>query len=828
MKKLTLLFTLIYGFVSYSLFGVMSHYISPKKDTRQLIIHFTKDPRDGEEHKKWNNIIHEAKEQLNEVLLKKKYKYFIQRIWQVIKEWYYLFVFRERSSKYSHKRNEVFFTRLDHDFGNFTLYIPDGISENIVIQHLREILDQQEGVTFHIDKNIAVHIAQNLNIGLEGIALTLQELEAVKRAQRKIATKKDSSVLKLVEKRTKSSSEIKNQAFWHHRIPTVGLRLISPFYPPPYPFIPHMFSLWQLAPKKGNGVNVAVIDTGVSAASFLEKDENEYRKNQDLTLPPNTLHKNLNIVSHNGLDPIEQLVNVVYPYIEPQLFNEIEISQEVIDWVYDYLQNNKSVDKIISYLKTKEKKTLFDVKGKLSQQGKQALENITTGPYGIEKSQLQIVTMKEPFKTQVIQQLLPLAPISDQKVTYISGHGSHTLGLVAGLYQGKKNSPDDDIGICGLAPEANVVMIKAFKDDGTSDKSTLIAALKKAILYNVDVVNLSLKIADNMDVTASLSKLLERMIGLVPYVVAASGNGGDPQLKNYAGKVEAYPAKFGSVAFDVGSFGFKGMKCSINPFSQYEKNIGPKVVAPGFNIISSALIPGQKEDSMYVFMDGTSMAAPLMTGFVALMLAEFQDDFTRDELLNVCYSSTIRMHNNNDWKQKVLLGTVDMRTALFVLHVLRKTRKEKLLKGLSFNKLLTAIYEVIFAQPKKYGQVALDGADFIGDFMTYFSRAQKRKQKFQQEQYFVPQSLDDAIMYVVHSLVLARNSQQVVIKKAEPGVLKRITNIFKRKEAPDIFARFNPKVKKRIITTEKEEDYWQTQAKKIREQLVTRHGSQEV
>lgn len=813
MKKTFLLITIIHIGLISSVSDIMSHYFFPEKNVRQFIIHFISRPHDRDEHKRWNHAIYKAKKELNKLLIQKNY---LQ-----------VGTLEKFSSKYSHRKNEVFFTRADHDFGSFTFYIPDGISENTIIQQLKYFFGQQ-GLAFHIDKDIPIHIAEKPDVGLEGISLTLQELDALKRARHNLKTKDDERLLQLLEKKTKKLSEIKDQMFWHHCIPTTGLRLETPFYPPPYPFIPHIFSLWQLAPKKGEGIKVAIIDTGVAAASF--KNETQYKKNRDLTLLQNMLCQNLNIVSHNGLDPIEQLVNLTYQYIDPQKFNEVEMSQEIIRWVYDYLQNRK-IDKIVSYLKEKSKKGLFDNEGKLTIKGKEAIDAITTGPYGIDphqgKSLLDIVEMEKPYKTKVIRQLLPVVPISNQNVTYITGHGTHTYGLVAAnetssLQNSAIVEPENNNGICGIAPHASVFMIKAFKDDGTSDKSTLLAALKKAILYNADIVNMSLKIADNMDVTASLSKLLEKMIGLIPYVVTASGNGGDPRLKNYAGNVEAYPARFDSIAFDIGSFGFKDMKCPINSFSQYEKNIGPKFVAPGFNILSSGLIPNQKEDSMYIFMDGTSMAAPIMTGFVALMLAEFQKDFTREEMLNVCYTSVFHMHDDKDWNQKVLLGVLDMRTALFVLHVLREARKEKSLKNISFNRLLVCVYEIIFAPVRSYGKYNLQGADFTSDFMNYALKAQQNVSNFAQEKYFKLKSIDDAIRYVINNLMSAYNSQ-IIISRTDANTLQRVSFILKGDKDPDIFSHLKKETKDRILVSKTKEDYWQKQANRIRnEDIITR------
>ena len=57
---------------------------------------------------------------------------------------------------------------------------------------------------------------------------------------------------------------------------------------------------------------------------------------------------------------------------------------------------------------------------------------------------------------------------------------------------------------------------------------------------------------------------------------------------------------------------------------------------------------------IYSVNDGTSMSSPMITGFLALMLSEFPDDkdFSRDQLLYVCYDSGLKLHDSSTWNQK--------------------------------------------------------------------------------------------------------------------------------------------------------------------------------
>jgi Subtilase family len=416
-----------------------------------------------------------------------------------------------------------------------------------------------------------------------------------------------------------------------------------------------------------------------------------------------------------------------------------------------------------------------------------------------------------------------LARITKEKITFLAGHGSLTFGLIAAQQQNKGLNPAKDIGVVGLAPKADAFMIKAFKDNGVSNKSTLIAAIKKSIIHNADVVNMSLKVADTLDLTSESSKLLERIVNLVPYLVAASGNNGDPRFPGYPGKVEAYPAHFISVPFDVGAFEYKDGKADIALFSQYEPGIGPLFVAPGFDILSTGLIPGQEANSEYVFMAGTSMATSIMTGFVTLLLAEFKDKFTREQLLKVTYASTLKLQNDENWKTKVILGVVDMRTALFILHALDRFRIELKKTGVvfdfnkQFDQALKVALTILFAQPKEYAKKYLDNVDFKADFMTYFKAAQHNKDKLTKKEFFMPEgpdALEQSLAYVVNTILAALGAKNVSKPKGSPELIKQVSEILKSKTV-DLWPDVDANIKERLIKKEID-NYWAGKAEQIK------------
>ena len=829
--------------ICWHCFGLISIVPPAEKDIHQVEITLTNKPANEKEAPQWQNDISLVKTGLPAYInawTKKRNNTFVDQILRALDR-----LKGKKQEKTSRKQSHLFYLQTSPVDGHFVFHIPDGITFETISQEIKKWCDQNS-IQAEISTVVPVRIHHQpipkSIIGLEGKYLSLEELENLKKGtlipqlqyqlnkviKNNGKSEKDNAQIQSLKDRIEDLKEMKKVLFWHQEIPTTGLRASSQFFPPAYPFLPHLFLLWDLAPKKGAGIRVGIIDTGIAAFSL--KDNPSYLKNQDLQITDNInfLYDNCNLVSENGMNALEQLIYTIAEYVRPNQFDLGELEKTVPLWIYDYLTTKKTT-RIISYLKSKGKKGLFESNGYMTKLGNEAISAITEGPDGIcPKNQttcFSLTSLIEPPK-QVVFQLLPTAIITSEEMTFVSGHGSHTSGIAAGKLQGKGtiNSPINDTGICGIAPQAELIMIKAFQSDGSSDTTTLIAAAKKALQYDVDVANLSLKIADRLNLQKESSKLLQSFLGLIPYVVAASGNDGSPQYAaEYPGVVESYPAKFDDVEFDVGAFGYhEGGLFPISLFSQYEPNVGPKFVAPGFNILSSALVPGQKISSEYVFMDGTSMATPVMTGFVALMLGEFKADFTREEFLKVCYKSAIKYHNDQDWNKKVLLGALDMRTALFTLHAIKSVRQQLGMekKTIPFDNILEAVQTVIFGLVDEYARVNLAGQDFRNDFSAFFDSAQKNKKLFNSKTFFDMvggKTLDNAIEFVQKIIFYALDPTQIKKKpRISADLLQKVQTVLANKNL-DVFGFLPPNIRNRLIKTETVDLYWEQQARKLKE-----------
>lgn len=190
-------------------------------------------------------------------------------------------------------------------------------------------------------------------------------------------------------------------------------------------------------------------------------------------------------------------------------------------------------------------------------------------------------------------------------------HGSHCAGVIAGL--------DSSGGVRGFAPEAEVHACKLFPGGQISQ---LIDALEYCIEKQIDVVNLSLGGAEPSE--ALEQQIIRAKQAGVACIVAAGNSGGPVQYPGASpnvlavaaiGKLNEFPADsyhVQTITPQVDSNGFFAAR-----FSCYGREVA--VCAPGVAITSS--VP----DNNFAAWDGTSMAAPHVTGLAALVLAHHPD-----------------------------------------------------------------------------------------------------------------------------------------------------------------------------------------------------------
>ena len=185
----------------------------------------------------------------------------------------------------------------------------------------------------------------------------------------------------------------------------------------------------------------------------------------------------------------------------------------------------------------------------------------------------------------------------------VDGHGTHVAGTIA-------QSTGNGIGVAGVAFNTTILPIRA--GDGSYSWEVLADAVDYAVMAGADVINLSL---GGFGFNDLFWAACVRAYNAGVLVIAAAGNDNLPYIND--------PASFNTV-IAVGAVDHLGY---IAEYSNYGTEY--MIMAPGGDIgyygTYEAGILQQMPDGDYHFLQGTSMAAPHVSGLAALIIAEAYD-----------------------------------------------------------------------------------------------------------------------------------------------------------------------------------------------------------
>ena len=270
------------------------------------------------------------------------------------------------------------------------------------------------------------------------------------------------------------------------------------------------------------------------------------------------------------------------------------------------------------------------------------------------------------------------------------GHGTHVAGLIGGNGASSGTANGYPATYAGMAPNVNLINLRVLDQYGLGTDSGVIAAIEQAIslknTYNIRVISMSL--GRPVFETYTLDPVDQAVeaawkAGIV--VVAAAGNNGrfaptngfgtilvpgnDPAVITVGATLTELTAT--RVDDEIASYSSKGP-------TAIDHIVKPDLVAPG-NRLVSLRVPGSTLDasypqyevtstngsSKYYVLSGTSMATPVVSGAVALMLQQnsaLTPDQVKARLMKTAWKGFAQYTSSTDRYENIYNNEYDLFT----------------------------------------------------------------------------------------------------------------------------------------------------------------------
>ncbi len=277
--------------------------------------------------------------------------------------------------------------------------------------------------------------------------------------------------------------------------------------------------------------------------------------------------------------------------------------------------------------------------------------------------------------------------VGDPTTADAYGHGTHVAGIVAGNARASTTAYYKGV-YKGIAPNAQIINLRALNQNGSGTDSSVISAIQRAIqlqsTYKIRVLNLSLGrgVFESYTLDPICQAVEAAWQSGIVVVVAAGNSGRDNSQGTHGYGTIATPGNdpyvitvgatnmhhsFSQAAQTVASFSSKGP-------TLIDHVVKPDLLAPGNQVVSS-LAPGgyiptyypkfdvypcdptlttcnsTEGPASYLRLSGTSMATPAVSGAVALLLEKnplLTPDQVKARLMKSAYKGYVQYSNALD------------------------------------------------------------------------------------------------------------------------------------------------------------------------------------